>query len=110
MNYQNLTDPKQSVYIGTTAKTGHSRILQHGDDVRRGQTKNALAKHHRATHQGLEPGFEAEILRSGVKFNLDRYVLEAHTIFKHSQNQNIQLLNQRGEFGYQPLPRLEIGS
>ena len=72
---------------------GYRRFIQHGNYVRKGQTSNALAKHHKYTHQGLEPGFEAEILRSGVKFHLDRYVLEAHTIFKHSQNQNVQLLN-----------------
>ena len=45
---------------------------------------------------------------AGIKFNLDRQISEALEIEEARNNPDIQLLNQRSEWGNAGLPRLRV--
>ena len=97
----------QASYIGTSGFSLHKRQMEHLGEIRRGQQSNSMAKHHKLSHRGLDPQFQSTILRGGIQYNLDRYILEAYNIEQTKQNPNVVLLNQRGEWGNRGLPRLE---
>ena len=82
--------------------------MQHIGAVRRGQDSNALAKHHKTKHRGQAPVHKTKILRGNIKFNLDRFILEAISIDDMKNVQNMNLLNQKSEWGHHGLPRLGI--
>ena len=103
---QGLNPPRNAQYVGTTGRCTHSRMLEHQKAVQNSQRSNALAKHQQAKHSNLVPNFKAKILRGGVRFNTDRFVLEALHIRDRHDNPNVDLLNQKGEWGYGGIPRL----
>ena len=79
--------------------------------MRRGLLSNELFKHHSQVHQNqnLVPDyFRSRPVRGGMKFNLDRFILEAHKIDEASRNPNIKLLNSRAEWGQRGIPRLAV--
>ena len=109
--HQNSETPniiQRAIYIGTTGHTTHDRQLEHVSSVRRMEMSNALAKHQATHHPNHEAEFSSQVLRGGIQFNLDRFILEAHKIQEAGQNPNIALMNQRSEWGHRGLPRLQI--
>ena len=106
MNCQD--NSRQSVYIGTTGRTVHSRQKEHQTAVRQCQTGNPLAKHHQTAHSEDTPRFQTKIVHGGVRFNLDRFLTESLEIESARQKPDINLLNQKSEWGHQPLPRLSV--
>ena len=99
---------KDALYIGTTGRTVHSRQLEHQSAVRLGTESNPLVKHHSVNHPGINPNFHTGILHGGIRFNLDRFVVEALEIDSAREDQNVIVLNQKAEWGQQSLPRLAV--
>ena len=106
MNCQD--NSRQSVYIGTTGRTVHSRQKEHQTAVRQHQTGNPLAKHHQTAHSEDTQRFQTKIVHGGVRFNLDRFLTECLEIESARQKPDMNLLNQKSEWGHQPLPRLSV--
>ena len=103
---QSLNPPKKSLYIGTTGRCVHSRMSEHQKAVQSGQRKNALVKHQESKHSNQTPSFRAKVLKAGIRFNTDRFVLEALHIRNTNDDHNIELLNQKGEWGHGGIVRL----
>ena len=82
--------------------------MEHLNAVRGGYQSNALSKHSQLDHRNVNVEFRSKVLRGGIKYNLDIFILEAHMIHKYSQDNSINLLNQRGEWGHRGLPRLQV--
>ena len=61
------------------------------------KTNNALSKHHEMMHPGLEPEFTSRPVKGNIKFNLDRFILEAHKIEQTNQNPNLNVMNSRSK-------------
>ena len=105
-NCKSLNPPKKSLYIGTTGRCVHSRMVEHQKAVQSGQRSNALAKHQLAKHNTEDPNFKTEILKAGIRFNSDRFVREALHIRDANDDASIELLNQKGEWGHGGIVRL----
>ena len=64
----------ESVYVGTTGCTVHKRTLEHMYSVQR-HTQNPQSKHHHSAHPNKEPNFVTKIVKSGIKFNPERFII-----------------------------------
>ena len=99
---------QQSVYIGTSGRQLHLRQLEHASDIRHQRRSNALFKHSTNAHPGENVQFMANPLVTGIKYNLDRFIFESIKISENYNNNNVNLLNSRAEWGHRGLPRLTI--
>ena len=99
-----------TVYIGTSGQSMHRRQITHQQAIRSRSERNALSLHHLQNHTGEDPNFTAKILRGPMRYNHERFVLEAVKIQESNRNPNINTLNQRGEWGYRGLARLQIAA
>ena len=104
---QNL-DGSQYIYIGTTGFNIHKRMLEHKSSVRQGHVSNALAKHMALYHPGQEASFVTKCLSGGIKYNLERFILEALEIEEARQSQDVRVMNSRSEWGGKGLPRIQV--
>ena len=104
------SDPtaKKALYTGTSGHVLHKRQLEHMGEIRRGQQSNALFKHQEQMHPGLEPDFTSRPVKGNIKYNLDRFILEAHRIEQNSRDGTLTVMNSRSEWGNRGLPRLAI--
>ena len=105
---ENCRDGTVAKYVGTSGFSTHKRIKEHSNDVKNRRVTNALAKHHSNKHREVAPNFKAKPLRMGVKFNLDRYITEALLIEEAHQDPNVDLLNNRSEWGQRGVPRVRF--
>ena len=103
---QSEADPTSDTkfYIGTSGHSTHKRNLEHLGDLRRGNRRSAIAKHHQQSHRGQEAKFETSVLKGGIRFNLDRFIYEAIEIETHNFTPGITDLN----WGHRGLPRLVV--
>ena len=110
LNCQEDPTSKDCLYLGTTARTFHARCKEHQAAIqsRTRSPKNALAKHQRLSHPNDSPRFVMTKVSAGIRFNLDRQISEALEIEEARNNPDIQLLNQRSEWGNAGLPRLRV--
>ena len=90
---------KPSVYIGTTARTLHSRQMEHKRAIINRNLNNAMSKHHIRSHSNIPPKFETTVVRGGIKYNVERFCYEGLFIEKLKQDHNFQILNQKSEWG-----------
>ena len=67
---------KDSVYIGTSGCTLHKQTLEH-QSLTAKPTNNAQSKHHWSKHPNQQPSVTTEVIRSGIKYNTDRFIFEA---------------------------------
>ena len=104
-------NPKSVLYVGTSGFTMHKRLMEHQGAIRGNYLKNAMAKHQRKVHQqdAQVPVFEAEPIMSSIKFNLERFVMEALAIEKAKSKADI-LMNQKGEWGHYGITRLVVAT
>ena len=65
------------MYIGTSGFNIHKRSLEHIRAVQAKNQKNALAKHMALYHQNEDGNFVTTCLAGGIRYNLDRFILEA---------------------------------
>ena len=80
-------DGQKFVYIGTTGFSIHKRMMEHIYCARAKNVKNALGKHSALHHEGeIGVEFETEILQGGMKYNLERFILEAIEIKEGRNN------------------------
>ena len=99
----------KTVYIGTTGTTLHKRQRTHMTEVRSNNRSNAHTKHMLISHRGEAPDFKTTVLKSGMKYNLDRYIKESLRIEKARMDPEIDLINQRSEWNQRSgIPRLRI--
>ena len=59
-------------------------------------------------HPAQQPEFRTKIIKGGFRWNLERNIFEALEIAQQSRNININLLNQKSEWGHQGLVRLQV--
>ena len=71
---------KPSAYIGTTGRTLHSRQLEHKFAINNRKLNNALTKHQIRSHPNVPPRFETEVLKGGIRFNVERFCYEGLAI------------------------------
>ena len=76
----------ETVYIGTSGKSLHSRQLEHMSEIRRRSNSNAPSKHTHNCHPGVAPSYNTTILAGGLRYNLDRYITEALRIEEAKDN------------------------
>ena len=100
--------PQKVVYIGTTGFTMHKRLLEHCQDLRLGNLRNALAKHSRLVHPDEEAVFAAESVESQIRYNLERFISEAIRIEMAKNELGTTLMNQKGEWGHFGISRLQV--
>ena len=99
---------KEVLYIGTLGHLHHKRMREHMTEVRQGRSSNALLKHQRISHPGQNVNFISKTVRSNIRYNLDRYVLEGYRIHQASQNQGITLMNSCSEWGHKGITRMAV--
>ena len=93
------------------------RLTEHAQSVVRGDNKSALSKHRKSNHPNIviesvtdvAKVFEAKIIKSGVRFNTQRYIQEAIQIEKINRDTSVRLLNSRAEWGNNRVRRLRNG-
>ena len=104
----NCNDARVAKYIGTSGFSTHKRMIEHQKEIRSKRQSNSLYKHHEMNHTDLEPRFKSKPLRRGIKFNLDRYITEALLIEEANMDPNVDLLNNRSEWGQRGVPRVRF--
>ena len=106
------SDPtaKKALYTGTSGHVLHKRQLEHVGEISRHQASNALFKLHEQMHQGQDTDFTSRSTRGNIQYNLGRFILEAHKIEMNHRNQDVQIMNNRSEWGNRGLPRLVINN
>ena len=68
-------------------------------EIRRRSTSNAPSKHALKAHQGKIPRYNTKILQSWFKYNMDRFITESLRIKEARTNPEINLENQKSEWG-----------
>jgi len=104
----NSQEPRNSSYVGTTGCLTHKRQRQHMAAMRTKTQTNAQSKHHWNDHPHQQPHFKTTILKGGMRFNVDRQICESLFIEQLGRDDNINLLNQRSEWGHHNIPRLQV--
>ena len=82
--------------------------MEHNDAISRGDTTNALAKHHILAHQNRPPDFSLDIIKGNIQFNLDRFLTEALVIEDAERDPSTQVMNQKSEWGRAKLTRADF--
>ena len=100
--------PINAQYLGTSGRTSHSRMVEHKAALRNNSTRSSLVKHQNLKHPGQNPRLQARNVKSGVRFNTDRFLHEALAIQDANDNPDVLLLNQKGEWGQAVIPRLRV--
>ena len=101
-------DGLKFVYIGTSGFSIHKHMLEHIKCVGAKNVSNALGKHVALHHQYENAEFETEVIRSGIKYNLERFIFEALEIENARSNPDYNMMNSRSEWGGKGLPRIVI--
>ena len=99
---------REANYVGTMARTAHSRQIEHKRAILGRNQANALYKHQVTAHPKEPPEFETTITRGGFRWNLERQIFEALEIEHLRNNPHIEILNLRAEWGNRGLPCLTI--
>ena len=99
---------QETQHNGTSGRSLHSRTLEHMAEVRNRSSRNAQAKHHWSVHPDEEPNFKTQIIKGGIFFNVERQIQESIDIDEARQNIDVNLLNQRSEWGQRGLVRLVV--
>ena len=91
-------------YFGESGRTSYDRGLDHVKALNSGDQRNACTKHQGETHQGQPWDFSMSVAKSH-KYPLNRQTHEGRLIedFKGDE-----VLNQRGEWGCNLPPALDI--
>ena len=95
---------EKTLYIGETARTGYDRGVEHLDSLKRGDEGNGLAKH---KNESGHDKYSMEIIRSH-RTPLYRQSHEGCLIA--DTDNEINLLNSRGDWGQNLPPKLVIES
>ena len=59
-------------------------------------------------HQNEDADFVTTCLAGGIRYNLDRFILEALEIEEAKNDNNTQIMNSRSEWGGKGLPRIVV--
>ena len=103
-----MNPPQKSLYYGTTGRCTHSRFAEHQKALQNRSRTSALSKHQEAAHPNDQPDFKGSIVKGGMRFNVDRFILEVIRISEGNQDTNVNLLNQKGEWGDKGIPLFRI--
>ena len=112
ITYQLTCTRCQSAYVGTSGCTLHKRASEHLEGFRGTGMRNAMARHYMVEHPEVDRAtdptpFTAKVVgRGAIKSNLERYITEAVLIKDANENEDLKLLNSRGEWGRARLTRL----
>ena len=100
------TAGQETQYIGTSGRSLHSRTVEHMALINSRSNGNAQSRHNWDAHPNLNPNFRRQLIRGGIHFNVERFIHESLEIEDARSNNDIQLLNQRSEWGQRGLVRL----
>ena len=67
-----------------------------------------MVKNRRAKYSGQNVEFEAQPVRGGMTFNVDRFLHESVMIDQSNRRPDINFMNRRGEWGFRGLNRLTV--
>ena len=82
-------------------------MLEHEACAKNYSTSNALGKHMSLCHKNENATFETEILQGGIRYNLERFILEALEIEQVKNTPDVHIMNiQSG--GGKGLPRIQV--
>ena len=99
---------KKSRYYGESARTCFERGQEHQKDYQNAKEDSHMAKHWLEDHPGEErPNFAMKVARTH-KSALVRQVHEAVLIEMANENEEVNVLNSRGEYNRCQLPRLGV--
>ena len=99
---------KKSQYLGESARTSYERGLEHLRAYNSLKEDSHMTKHWQEDHQGEErPEFKMRVARKHTSA-LVRQVHEAVIIEMATENEDINVLNSKGEYNRCQLPRLGI--
>ena len=104
----NCQGGKVAKYIGTSGFSNHKRVSEHQKDVKNKRQHNSLYKHHALNHANSQAKFASKSVRKGIRFTMDRYITEALLIEESNQDPNVDLLNNRSEWGQRGVPRVQF--
>ena len=112
-NDANVVGQQQAkvVYTGTSGYSGHKRLIEHSKAISGKNMKNALAKHMMVEHSSIpaEDGkFKTKFVKTGINFNLSRYITESLTIEETRKEPGTQILNSKSEWGHTGVSRLKV--
>ena len=98
--------PKEIPVFGTTGRCTHSRFVEHQKELQNKTRNSALSKYQESTHQNTQPDFQGSIVKGGIRFNVERFILESIKISEGNDGTSVNLLDQKGEWGERDIPRL----
>ena len=59
-------------------------------------------------HQNENAEFETEVIRSGIKYNLECFTFEALEIENSRSDPQVKTMSSRSEWGGKGLPRIQV--
>ena len=84
-------------------------MMEHSYSARTKKVSNALGKHSALHHEGENAvEFVSEIMQGGMKYNLERFILEAIEIEEGRNNPEYSIIKSRSEWGGRGLPRIQV--
>ena len=83
-------------------------MVEHAKALQSDQRKNALVKHKILMHSDTNTEFKAKIVKGGIRYNLDRFVLESQKIQEANDDPGVNVLNSKSEWGSRGVPRLTV--
>ena len=103
-----VREGKKYVYIGTSGFSIHKCMLEHDYCAKSHSASNALGKHMTICHPNEPANFESEVLQGGIRYNLERFILEALEIEEAKNTPDLHVMNSRSEWGGKGLPRIQV--
>ena len=67
-----------------------------------------LSKHQVSKHPNSAGEFQGSVVRGGIRFKSDMFILEKLVIEEANLNPNIKFRNQKGEWGHGGVPWLRV--
>ena len=84
-------------------------MMEHSYSARTKNVKIAPGKHSALHHDGENTvEFVSKIWEGGMKYNLERFILEAIEIEEGRNNPEYSIMNSRSEWGGRGLPRIQV--
>ena len=104
-------------YAGTSGHNGHKRLMEHAASVFRMDKSSALSKHHLDNHPEIKFNnpeevrnlFDGSVIKSGIRFNPQRYITEAIKIQEFNNDPSVSIMNNKSEWGNNRVRRLRNG-
>ena len=89
---------KRAIYRGQTGCSLHKRLIEHEDDLKRGQAQYGISKHFKITHPTIDTNHGGLVMAKVVGhrvFNMERCIEEALCIEQIEMDAGVEVLNSK---------------